>query len=177
MRTWLTAVVVAAFLAVGSASAQPQATEADLKAALVLRLAKYVTWPAPRDPVAEPPLTVCVVGEHQIGGSLRALATDPARIEVRRMAGDAGDLLRCHVVVFGSETEVDVNYALARLAGHPVLTIGATERFARAGGVLSLVNRDDRIAFVVNNDAARRAGLAISSRLLQIASVVQGPPP
>lgn len=177
MRTWLIAVLAAAVLAGGSASAQPQASEAELKAALVLRLAKYVTWPATRDPATDPPLTVCVVGQDPIGGSLRSLATDPARVEVRRMAGDAGDLLRCHVVVFASETDVDVNYALARLAGHPVLTIGGSERFARGGGVLALVNRDGRIAFVVNNDAAKRARLAISSRLLQIASIVQGDTP
>lgn len=177
IRTWLVALASTAFLAVGVARAQPEATEAEVKAALVLRLAKYVTWPAERDPATTAPLIVCVVGDDPIAGSLRALSSAAARVDVRRVGGDSSDLLQCHIVVFGSDNAVDVNYALVRLAGQPVLTIGATERFARTGGILALVNRDGRIAFVVNNDAARRGHLAISSRLLQIASVVTGGAP
>lgn len=164
----------AALLVGAAAPAQPIANESDVRAALVLRLAKYVTWPAERDPAASPPLAICVFGPDPIATSLRALAPDPARIAIRRIAGDSADLLECHVVVFASDAPVDVNYALARLAGQPVLTIGASERFARGGGMLGLVNREGRIAFVVNNDAAKRAHLAISSLLLQIATVVPG---
>lgn len=175
MRSSRTLVALLAALLVGAAvRAQPVASEADVRAALVLRLAKYVTWPAGHDPAAGPPLAICVFGQDPIAASLRALATDPARIEIRRMGGDSADLLQCHVAVFAADAAVDVNYALVRLAGQPVLTIGASERFARSGGILALVNRDGRIAFVINNDAAKRAHLAVSSLLLQIATVVDG---
>lgn len=170
-------VALVALLVGASSPAQPTANESDVRAALVLRLAKYVTWPAGREPSATPPLAVCVFGSDPIATSLRSLAPAAARVAVRRIAGDSADLLECHVVVFAADAAGDVNYALARLAGQPVLTIGASERFARSGGMIGLVNRDGRIAFVVNNDAAKRARLAISSLLLQIATVVPGDAP
>jgi hypothetical protein len=54
------------------------------------------------------------------------------------------------------------------------LTVGDARGFRKMGGAIELVRSDDRIAFEVNLDAARRARLKISSKLLGLAKVVSG---
>lgn len=150
------------------------AREDDVKALLVLRLAKYVTWPAADVPRGA--LRVCAVGAGMAAALDRAAAGD-SDVVVRPVAGDTGDLLACDVAVFGDGADIDVHYALVRLAGQPVLTVGGTDTFARDGGMIALVTRDRHVTFVVNLGAARRGGLQISSRLLQIATLVDGGTP
>ena len=45
--------------------------------------------------------------------------------------------------------------------------------FARNGGIIELFTEENRLKFIINVDNARRAGLRISSRLLQLAATVE----
>ena len=53
-----------------------------------------------------------------------------------------------------------------------VTMVGERERFADEGGMLSLIFVDDHLGFNINDDAARDAGISISSNLLKLASAV-----
>jgi len=57
-----------------------------------------------------------------------------------------------------------------------VLTVGETDQFVRLGGVVNFVERDNKVHFVINLEAAHRAGLNISSKLLKVADSVVGQP-
>ena len=59
------------------------------------------------------------------------------------------------------------------LEGHSVLTVSDMEGFAQQGGVINLVIRNQRLGFEINEDAAQRANLKISSKLLKLAKVVK----
>ena len=54
----------------------------------------------------------------------------------------------------------------------PILTIGDGENFIRDGGMIQLVKVEGHIRFEINLDAAKSAGLKISSKLLQLAERV-----
>jgi hypothetical protein len=58
---------------------------------------------------------------------------------------------------------------LAELKGRSVLTVGETDRFVAAGGIISLGLRDSRIRFEIDAGAASAAKLKISSKLLSLA--------
>ena len=58
------------------------------------------------------------------------------------------------------------------IAENHTLTVGERERFADEGGMLSLIFVDDHLGFNINDDAARDAGISISSNLLKLASAV-----
>lgn len=61
------------------------------------------------------------------------------------------------------------------LTGHrPILTVSDAEDWGGRGIMINLVTRKSRLTFDVNLDAARRAGLDISSRLLRLAHSVNG---
>ena len=57
-----------------------------------------------------------------------------------------------------------------------VLTIGESPDFLREGGIINLLLVGRRVRFEVNPDAAARAGLRLSSQLLQLAVAVRGGP-
>ena len=78
----------------------------------------------------------------------------------------------CHVLFIGSDDEARMTQALAKLRTEPILTVGDSEAFGRAGGILWFRVSGNRVRFAINIDAARRAGLQISSRLLGVATVV-----
>jgi len=50
--------------------------------------------------------------------------------------------------------------------------VGESEQFARSGGVIGFVIRDETVRFVVNDAARDRAGLRISSRMLSLAAAI-----
>ena len=52
--------------------------------------------------------------------------------------------------------------------------MGETEGFAQRGGVINFTKVGDKIRFEINPEAAKRAQLKISSRLLRIATLVEG---
>ena len=53
-----------------------------------------------------------------------------------------------------------------------ILTVGEKAGFAKDGGILLLTFEDDHLAFVVNIDASRKAGIEISANLLRLATMV-----
>jgi hypothetical protein len=53
-----------------------------------------------------------------------------------------------------------------------VLTIGDTEGYAEQGVMVNFYLEDNMVRIEINIDAARRAGLNISSQLLKLARIV-----
>ena len=53
------------------------------------------------------------------------------------------------------------------------LTIGGTEGFATLGGIINLAIEGNKLRFEINPLAADRAGLKISSKLLNLARIVK----
>ena len=61
---------------------------------------------------------------------------------------------------------------LATLKGRSILTVSDLEDFAQDGGVICFVLVDNKIRLRVNLDAAKQAGLTLSSKLLRPAQIV-----
>jgi hypothetical protein len=53
------------------------------------------------------------------------------------------------------------------------LTVGESEGFAALGGIINLTVEGNTVHFEVNQLAAERAGLKISSKLLSMAKIVK----
>jgi hypothetical protein len=79
----------------------------------------------------------------------------------------------CHILYLDADHRGDESEVLATLGQRSVLTVSDTDDFAVRGGVANFVTVDDKVRFVINKRAADAAGLKISSRLLQIAQVVE----
>jgi hypothetical protein len=56
----------------------------------------------------------------------------------------------------------------------PILTVGESQSFTRAGGVIGFYVEQKQIRFEINPDAGQNLNLTISSRLLGLARIVKG---
>jgi len=76
-------------------------------------------------------------------------------------------------MVFVPVTERDQAAKIIRdLKGSSTLTVGETEGFAGLGGIINLTVEGNNVHFEINQLAAQRAGLKISSKLLSLAKIV-----
>jgi hypothetical protein len=154
----------------GLASAQ-DVTEPALKAALIYNFAKFTEWPIDLLP-ARAPLAICVLGDTAVADALdgavkgRVLAGHP--ISVSHVAA-AGPLRSCQVLYVSGALAAKAGPLLGPLRDAPVLTISDIDGFNESGGIAQFYFEHGQFRFSVHLEAARRARLQISSRLLVLA--------
>lgn len=158
-------------LAVG---AEP--TEYQLKAVFLINFAKFVDWPTTAFSTAKSPINLCVLGTDPFGRDLddfvQGQVADDRTMAVKRLARVQRED-NCHVLFMSAAEKARTGWVLGVLRNMPTLTVGEGDDFAAAGGVIGLVIEDNKIRFEVNLDAADRAGLKISSKLLKLAKYVR----
>ena len=165
---------------------QPLATNAnvaleyEVKAAFLFRFAQFVEWPADTFKGAGAPFTYCTIGDDPFRGALertlngKTIGQRPLRVE---HLNGAGRVEECQVLfVGGSGERKHVEEMLAGTGTLPILTVGEGDRFAENGGTIGFCTEDNKIRFEVNLDAAGKAGLKISAKLLALAKTVLGAP-
>jgi len=113
------------------------------------------------DPIEEP-LQRTVAGKS-VGGH-------PVEV-IRVKDGEAP--VPCHVLFFGRSEAARVDEVIARLGNSSVLTVGEFDHFAQRGGILRLMLDQNMVRFEVNVDAAERAHLQISSKILKLGRLVR----
>ncbi|MDO9488878.1 MAG: YfiR family protein [Sphingomonadaceae bacterium] len=165
--------IAAATIGVRDAGAQPM--EAAVKAAFLPKFAPYATWPSAAVPLAGSPYVLCVVGQDPFGALLDEAVVgqrrDVSPISIRRLARvDAQS--GCHIAYLGGSPAQPVAAGLAAVAGAPVLTV-TDARVGRDRGMVHFELRSGRVRFHIDDSAAARASLALSSKLLSLALSVR----
>ena len=86
-------------------------------------------------------------------------------------------LSTCHMVFIPFTAKNQSARIVKGLKGASTLTVGEAEGFAALGGMINLTVEGNKLHFEVNLNAAERANLKISSKLLSMARIVkeQGP--
>ncbi|MFQ5774751.1 MAG: YfiR family protein [Kiloniellaceae bacterium] len=160
--------------AVAVASAAEPTREYLIKAAFLYNFAKFTEWPKGAFAGASTSLQVCVLGEDPFGPALESIAGKPinGRIVVVRRVGSIGAARPCHMVFVSASEEARLTSILETLGARPILTVADMPNFARAGGIINLkTNDEDKLRFEINVRTARRAGLKLSSKLLNLAEL------
>lgn len=149
------------------------AEEYEVKAAFLLNFTKFVAWPPDAFATARSPLAVCVFGEDPFGNALdemvRGEAVNGHAVTVQRIRR-APESKACQVLYFarlGREAE-----KILADAGPGVLTVGEGDKFLQQGGMIAFVVEDRRVRFDINQNAAAKAMLMVSSRLMMVARTV-----
>jgi hypothetical protein len=150
--------------------------EYQVKAAFLYNFAKFVEWPPDPPTNARAPILLCVAGNDPFGKVLdqtllgKTANGHPFAIQRIRREEDARG---CQILFTSSSDQRHIRSLLAILKGSSVLTVGETEGFPRLGGIINFTLEEDKVRFEINVDAAERARLKISSRLLRVAKVVR----
>ncbi len=156
-------------------SADSMAVEYQVKAAFLYNFTQFVTWPA-ATPGGSGDFTIGILGPDPFGDALdraaRGKSVGSRKLVVRRFRG-LDDLEPCEVLFVSSSDPIPVRSILDKVKGTPMLTVGETSGFTRQGGVIGFYIEGSKVRFEINVDAASRAGLQISSRMLSLAKLIR----
>ncbi|MGH9688160.1 MAG: YfiR family protein [Candidatus Acidiferrales bacterium] len=158
-----------------SCGQEPGPTEYQLKAAFLFNFAKFVEWPASSFASPQGPFSICILGTDPFGPgideTLQGQMIGGRAVTVLRVR-EAAQLRRCQVAFISASEKGNLPRILQTLRGANVLLVGETPGFVAAGGTIEFEMQDNRVRFSINPDAAERAGLRVSSKLLSLATIV-----
>lgn len=136
-------------------------------------------WPPEAFPATQASFRICLVDAEDVARFLEALVAREAVkgrwIEVARYRR-VPDASECQILFLAEEAEPE---GLSHLPGAhegPVLTVGESEDFLRAGGMVRLRVQRGRSRIEVNDAVRQRSPLKLSSKLLQLSDLVRPAP-
>jgi hypothetical protein len=140
---------------------------------LIFNFAKFVEWPTTALSRTDSPLIIGVLGENPFGNDLektirnKTVEDHPLVIKQFHSAAEAA---KSHILFISTSEKAQLPEILKVLQGSSVLTVGEMEQFNERGGMICFVMEGTKIRFRINNEAATRSGLKISSKLLRLGS-------
>ena len=166
---------VKALLGAAQGRASSPSREYELKAIFLFNFSQFVSWPASTLGGGDSPFVVGVLGSDPFGDYLDATVAGErvgGHPMVVRRYRRVEDVAGCQVLFVSSSEDGNLDQILARISGQTVLTVGDAPDFSRRGGMVRFVTEQGRIRLRIDVQAARSAGLTISSKLLRAATIV-----
>jgi hypothetical protein len=153
----------------------PSPSEYQLKAAFLLNFAKFIDWPPSSFATPQSPFAICILGADPFGRAmddvLQGKTIGDRTVTVER-TNRLAEVRHCQMVFVSASEKSRVPEIIEGLRGTNALVVGETEGFAVAGGMIQFALEENHVRFLINTDAADRAGLKVSSKLLSLAHVV-----
>ncbi len=159
-----------------------------VKAAFVYNFGKFVEWPAAAFASTNAPLIIGLLGGDPFHGDCERIVANksinghPVIVRQISHSGAAGqapgyaDLKSCHILFISASESDNLPDILDALKGASVLTVtDELDHFAASGVIINFVMENKSVRFEINDEAARRAGLKLSSKLLMLRA--NKPPP
>jgi hypothetical protein len=150
-----------------------QPTEYQIKAAFIYNFARFVEWPPEAFANPHSPMIIGVLGENVFGDSLeqsingKVINGHPLQFEA---FDSEAEVTNCQVLFISASEKNRLSKILAQLQGRSILTVGEkADDFISDGGMIYLLIVEDKVRFEINNEAAKKSGLIISSKLLRLA--------
>jgi len=148
-------------------------TGEQLKAALLFKLIKFVTWPTDTLTEEKSELVLCAPGRAPLDGQLRALQGKKVkghRLKMVELATNQADTQGCQVLFLPKD-----RWGREKVSNRQgMLTISDAKGFANQDGMIELGERRKRVELRINLEQVREYGLQVDSQLLALATIVGG---
>ena len=152
----------------GKVQAEEPPLEYEVKAAFIYNFAKFVEWPAESSEI-----TLCILGKNPFGATANELngkSFDNRKFKVMTVSSLAP---QCNIVFISASERGHLGWILDSIQKQGILTIGDAPEFAHRGVMINFyLDENGRVRFEINLESANRAGLKISSKLIQLGKVV-----
>ncbi len=154
---------------------EPAFDEYQVKAAYLYNFAKFVEWPQSTFANSNDPIGICIVGQNPFGSTLEDMVKGK-KIGDRAFAvwrlRDTQQVSKCQILFIGAADQKRIRAWLEALKGADILTVGETEDFTAAGGIIGFRLDGTRVRMQVALETAEHTRLRISSMLLGLAEIV-----
>jgi hypothetical protein len=160
-----------------AAIAPAQTDEARLKAEFLIRFAAYTSWPARSFASDTSPIFIGVWKDSAFARTVadvrgnRTAGSRPIQVRTLSSYNDASEV---HILFVPASHADDLPRLMTEVKRAPVLTVSEVAGFCARGGMMNFYKQGSYLRFEANPDAARAAGVQISSQLLKLAKIVGG---
>jgi hypothetical protein len=148
--------------------------EIRLKAAYIYNFARFVEWPARS---GNGPVRIAVLGKGELASPLAQIVhgklANGRSIEVAQI-NSLTESDCCEILLIERSESKHLAEIVQALAGKPVLTVSDGDDGLRDGVMIAFRLLEESVRFEINQEAAERAGLKISSQLLKVAVASAG---
>ncbi len=160
--------------AVADNQSETEATpEYKLKAALLFKLTRFVSWPEMDSDESQ--FNICVLGDNVFGNTLEPLRDRQANqkaINIEYFDQSADIDTFCDLLFIEESKEPFLSSILDIFRTRGVLTISDISGFAEMGGIVEFTLVNNKVGFKVNRSSAKAAELSLAAPLLQLATIV-----
>jgi hypothetical protein len=148
--------------------------EYQVKTAMLFNFAKFVEWPE-ESFGGDDRITFCIAGQSPLNGPVQLMKGKSLKgrtVSIRPIARPF-DVAGCQVLFIPQSEQARISAYLQQVNRHSILTVSDQERFTAAGGMIGFYEEGNKVRFEINQEAAQKQHLQISSQLLNLARRVR----
>jgi hypothetical protein len=151
--------------------------EYQAKAVFLFNFTRFIEWPEAAFSTASSPIVIGIVGEDPFKGALEeAIRGETVRgrpLALKHFSAD-DSLAGCHILFLSRSIREHLDATLRKVSGLPILTVADTSGWCERGAMINLPLIQGSVKMEIRLAAARRGGLNISSKLLNLAKIIPG---
>lgn len=167
----LSLLVAVGLIPVATAAPRPDDIRQKIQAAFLYNFFNYIKWPEGKQPGSDGTANICVYGDPDLEAALRYVELQKASERSLKVISLKSPTIpdACHVVFISRKSPVNLADFTHK---DGVLLVSDTSGFTTQGGMIELVEEEERMSLYINNTQLTEAGFNVSSRLLGIAKKV-----
>lgn len=150
-------------------------TEYEVKAGYIYNFTKFIKWSASSF-INNSYFIIGIYGNESFGKTLENVIRNKTILDKKwtiRYCKQISDIDGCNLLFVDVISKKEMIDILEYTNKKPVLTIGNNlDEFCENGGIINFSGRYYKKRFQINNEAAKRSGFYISSKLLILAQII-----
>lgn len=157
-----------------SVYASESSQEYQLKAGFLVNFVRFITWPEKTFTSPEADIVVCVAGENPFGKALDGVHQKKIGNRHLRVvyAPSLQSIPPCHLLYVAQSETKNIVALSKRIESQPLVAVSDIEGFAKAGGGIEFITRNNRLAFIINYTAIKKHDVQLRASLLELAASV-----
>lgn len=149
-------------------------SEYSIKAAFLVKFLDFISWDNFKNKSGE---TITIIGKDPFGKVLDDYVSrvkEKNNLNLKVVRTKYSDTAFDGQVIFSAETDPSkIAKLIENMKNKRVLTVGEGEQFAKLGGTIAFIIKNNKVRFIINLKSAKKAGIKISSKLLRLAKVIR----
>ena len=151
-------------------------TEYEVKAGYLYNFSKFIKWPENTFESESSQFIIGIYNDEAFGKVLEKVI-DGRKILDRnwtvKYCSTVKEIEGCQMLFIATVSKKEMMDLLEFTRKKPVLTVGNNiEEFCENGGIINFTGKYIKNRFQINNEAAKRSGFYISSKLLMLAKII-----
>lgn len=146
--------------------------EYQVKAVFLFKVILYVEWPESVRGKKEDPFVITIIGQDPFREDLDRISRSNTVLErkiVIQRINRIEELKFCHILFISDSEKSKQAQIFNAIQGKHILTVADYDGFAETGGMINLVLYQNKVNFVINQKAAEKENLILSSKILNLA--------